>query len=223
MLHRSDQNKSRHPRRSMICTYNAAQRSLPESQHPRYTPLVKVPDAKIREFGLQRLPTASAKVWLAAERDRDQHRAAPEEIGGSMPRRHLTAFIALGLTLPPALLAQTAYYRHVISTTARRPPYWNSSAQAGRPARWKRKSAPACRAKKLSVTSPCTGWLLAARPGRWLDAEIHLVNFPTAIPTESETLILGDAPQASPPPTCPSWCRPSARLDCRWRSSRSLP
>ncbi|HMI36048.1 MAG TPA: phytanoyl-CoA dioxygenase family protein [Steroidobacteraceae bacterium] len=73
MLHRSDQNKSRHPRWSMICTYNAARNDpYQESQHPRYTPLVKVPDAKIREFGLRRFAGGEREgVWLAAERDRD--------------------------------------------------------------------------------------------------------------------------------------------------------
>ncbi len=46
-LHRSDQNRSADPRWSMICTYNAARNNpYQESQHPRYTPLTKVPDAK---------------------------------------------------------------------------------------------------------------------------------------------------------------------------------
>jgi ectoine hydroxylase len=70
-LHRSDQNKSDEPRWSMICTYNAARNDpYRESQHPRYTPLVKVPDAKIREFGRRRFSAGEREeVWLAAERD----------------------------------------------------------------------------------------------------------------------------------------------------------
>jgi ectoine hydroxylase len=71
MLHRSDQNRSDQPRWSMICTYNAARNDpYQDSQHPRYTPLLKVPDAKIREFGLRRFTAGEREdVWLAAERD----------------------------------------------------------------------------------------------------------------------------------------------------------
>jgi ectoine hydroxylase len=71
-LHRSDQNKSALPRWSMICSYNAARNDpYQESQHPRYTPLIKVPDAKIREFGLRRFADKGDEhVWLDHERDR---------------------------------------------------------------------------------------------------------------------------------------------------------
>ena len=70
-LHRSDQNKSKNPRWSMICSYNAARNDpFKESHHPRYTPLVKVPDARIREYGMRRFGAAEAEgVWLAPERD----------------------------------------------------------------------------------------------------------------------------------------------------------
>ena len=70
-LHRSDQNKSQHPRWSMICSYNAARNDpYKESQHPRYTPLVKVPDSKIREYGERRFSgEENSDVWLAEERD----------------------------------------------------------------------------------------------------------------------------------------------------------
>jgi hypothetical protein len=71
-LHRSDQNRSPRPRWSMICSYNAA-RNDPycESHHPRYTPLVKVPDAKIREYGARRFAgTEAADVWLDPGHDR---------------------------------------------------------------------------------------------------------------------------------------------------------
>jgi ectoine hydroxylase len=74
-LHRSDQNTSDHPRWSMICSYNAARNDpYKEAQHPRYTPLLKVPDAKIREYGARRFSAAEGQdVWLAAERDTTAH------------------------------------------------------------------------------------------------------------------------------------------------------
>lgn len=70
-LHRSDQNRSPHPRWSMICSYNAARNDpYKESQHPRYTPLVKVPDSRIREYGKRRFSgDERGDVWLAEERD----------------------------------------------------------------------------------------------------------------------------------------------------------
>jgi len=70
-LHRSDQNRSQHPRWSMICTYNAARNDpYKEHHHPRYTPLVKVPDSRIREYGLRRFAAdEAAGVWLSEERD----------------------------------------------------------------------------------------------------------------------------------------------------------
>ena len=70
-LHRSDQNRSPHPRWSMICSYNAARNDpYKEAQHPRYTPLHKVPDAKIREFGRRRFSgDEHENVWLAANHD----------------------------------------------------------------------------------------------------------------------------------------------------------
>ena len=57
-LHRSDQNKSKNPRWSMICSYNAARNDpYKESQHPRYTPLVEgsgQPHSRVRIATLQR-------------------------------------------------------------------------------------------------------------------------------------------------------------------------
>lgn len=48
LLHRSDQNRSNNPRWSMICVYNAARNDpYREAQHPRYTPLHRVPDSAI--------------------------------------------------------------------------------------------------------------------------------------------------------------------------------
>jgi ectoine hydroxylase-related dioxygenase (phytanoyl-CoA dioxygenase family) len=71
LLHRSDQNRSEHPRWSMICCYNAARNNpYKESHHPRYTPLAKVPDSAVREVGLKRFGDSGADVgWLEAARD----------------------------------------------------------------------------------------------------------------------------------------------------------
>jgi hypothetical protein len=52
LLHRSDQNKSDHPRWAFICCYNAARNDpYKDSRHPRYTPLEVWPDERIREIG----------------------------------------------------------------------------------------------------------------------------------------------------------------------------
>jgi ectoine hydroxylase-related dioxygenase (phytanoyl-CoA dioxygenase family) len=66
LLHRSDQNRSDNPRWSMICCYNAARNDpYKESQHPRYTPLVKVPDLEIRNAGRKRFADSSGDAaWL---------------------------------------------------------------------------------------------------------------------------------------------------------------
>lgn len=70
MLHRSDQNRSEHSRWSMICCYNAARNDpYKESHHPRYTPLVKVPDAAIRESGMKRFGAESDGAWLDVRED----------------------------------------------------------------------------------------------------------------------------------------------------------
>ncbi len=72
LLHRSDQNRSEHPRWSMICCYNAARNDpYKESHHPRYTPLKVVPDAAIREVGVKRFADdASDVAWLENTKDR---------------------------------------------------------------------------------------------------------------------------------------------------------
>ena len=71
LLHRSDLNRSEHPRWSMICCYNAARNDpYKESHHPRYTPLHKVPDSRIRETGLRRFADTQADVaWLEQTKD----------------------------------------------------------------------------------------------------------------------------------------------------------
>jgi ectoine hydroxylase len=72
LLHRSDQNRSDHPRWSMICCYNAARNDpYRESHHPRYTPLKKVPDEMILQAGLKRFTDSQGDAdWLNPEDDK---------------------------------------------------------------------------------------------------------------------------------------------------------
>lgn len=71
LLHRSDQNRSENPRWSMICCYNAARNNpYKESHHPCYTPLVKVPDAEIRNAGRKRFADSEGDAaWLEPAKD----------------------------------------------------------------------------------------------------------------------------------------------------------
>ena len=71
LLHRSDQNRSEHPRWSMICCYNAARNDpYKDAHHPRYTPLVKVDDAMILEVGAGRFAEEASDVaWLDPGKD----------------------------------------------------------------------------------------------------------------------------------------------------------
>jgi hypothetical protein len=51
-LHRSDQNKSPHPRWSFICCYNTKHNNpYKESHHPFYEKLHKMPDSALKEMG----------------------------------------------------------------------------------------------------------------------------------------------------------------------------
>jgi ectoine hydroxylase-related dioxygenase (phytanoyl-CoA dioxygenase family) len=51
-LHRSDQNKSEHPRWAFICCYNTKHNDpYKESKHPRYSPLEVWDDARVLEVG----------------------------------------------------------------------------------------------------------------------------------------------------------------------------
>jgi ectoine hydroxylase len=81
LLHRSDQNRSVHPRWSMICCYNAARNDpYKESHHPRYTQLHKVPDSAITETGVRRFADSNAEVlWLDKEKDRSARTLAADE------------------------------------------------------------------------------------------------------------------------------------------------
>ena len=71
LLHRSDQNRSPHPRWSMICCYNAKSNDpYMESHHPRYTPLERVPDSAIQEAGVRRFAEGGEDVaWLKPDQD----------------------------------------------------------------------------------------------------------------------------------------------------------
>jgi ectoine hydroxylase len=71
LLHRSGQNRSDQSRWSMICCYNAARNDpYKESHHPRYTPLVKVPDSAIADAGVKRFADSAAEVaWLDVAAD----------------------------------------------------------------------------------------------------------------------------------------------------------
>jgi ectoine hydroxylase-related dioxygenase (phytanoyl-CoA dioxygenase family) len=71
ILHRSDQNRSEHPRWTLICCYNAAFNDpYKKAQHPNYTPLKKVPDSAIRDVGIKRFSGDQDDVmWLDVEDD----------------------------------------------------------------------------------------------------------------------------------------------------------
>jgi ectoine hydroxylase len=62
-LHRSDQNKSPHPRWTLICCYNTKHNNpYKPSHHPFYEPLVKVPDSRLKEIGLSLFPEGT-EFW----------------------------------------------------------------------------------------------------------------------------------------------------------------
>ena len=63
LLHRSDQNKSPDPRWAFICCYNAKRNDpYKESRHPRYTPLEKWDDERIKEVGRRQAQDMSLVV-----------------------------------------------------------------------------------------------------------------------------------------------------------------
>jgi hypothetical protein len=79
LLHRSDMNRSEHPRWSMICCYNArANDPYKDSHHPRYTPLDIVPDGRIRDVGIRRFAEAGDVAWLVDDKDRSARVLAPK-------------------------------------------------------------------------------------------------------------------------------------------------
>ena len=66
--------RSDNPRWSMIFCYNAARNNpYKESHHPCYTPLVKVPDAEIRNAGRKRFADSNGDAsWLDSSRDSER-------------------------------------------------------------------------------------------------------------------------------------------------------
>jgi len=70
-LHRSDANRSDHPRWSMISCYNTRSNDpFQESHHPRYTPIHVVPRRAILDFSANKSGSTDRKEWLEAASDR---------------------------------------------------------------------------------------------------------------------------------------------------------
>lgn len=68
-LHASAANDSPHARWGLLCCYNARSNDpYKDSHHPRYTPLVKVPDAAIKATGAK--TTAAGQSFLDPARDK---------------------------------------------------------------------------------------------------------------------------------------------------------
>ena len=66
-LHRSDQNKSPHPRWSLICCYNAARNNpYKKSHHPSYEPLEKVDDSELKKAGAKAF-SGTTRFWTPEE------------------------------------------------------------------------------------------------------------------------------------------------------------
>ena len=60
LLHRSDANRSDHPRWTLICCYNSARNDpYRDSHHPRYTPLNKLEDEQVVRSGRQQWESMS--------------------------------------------------------------------------------------------------------------------------------------------------------------------
>jgi ectoine hydroxylase-related dioxygenase (phytanoyl-CoA dioxygenase family) len=63
LLHRSDQNRSEHPRWALVCCYNARRNDpYKESKHPRYAPLDVLPDETVLQRGQKQLETLQAQT-----------------------------------------------------------------------------------------------------------------------------------------------------------------
>ncbi len=66
-LHRSDQNRSEHPRWSLLCCYNTRHNNpYKESHHPFYEKLEKAPDSALKEMGVQMF-SDETRFWDPAE------------------------------------------------------------------------------------------------------------------------------------------------------------
>lgn len=69
LLHCSAPNLSPHPRWGLLCCYNTRENDpYKPSHHPGYTPLVKLPDASIREVGAR--GSSAQQQFLRQEEDR---------------------------------------------------------------------------------------------------------------------------------------------------------
>lgn len=63
LLHRSDQNRSDHPRWALICCYNTKRNDpYKESRHPRYRPLEKLDDEQLLEVGRRQWERLKART-----------------------------------------------------------------------------------------------------------------------------------------------------------------
>ncbi len=66
-LHRSDQNKSEHPRWSLICCYNTRHNNpYKDSHHPSYERLERLPDDALRKMG-SKVSDARTAFWRPGE------------------------------------------------------------------------------------------------------------------------------------------------------------
>jgi len=84
LLHRSDQNKSEHPRWAMICCYNCKHNDpYKESHHPRYTPLDRVEDSMIKQMGIKRFGEGGDVAWLEDSEDKSARSLEHEETSSS--------------------------------------------------------------------------------------------------------------------------------------------
>eukprot|EP00270_Netrium_digitus_P000024 TRINITY_DN1001_c0_g1_i2.p1 TRINITY_DN1001_c0_g1~~TRINITY_DN1001_c0_g1_i2.p1 ORF type:complete len:377 (-),score=80.67 TRINITY_DN1001_c0_g1_i2:157-1263(-) len=69
-LHRSDQNRSPHPRWSLLCCFNTKHNSpYKESHHPAYHPINKLPDSAIKALG-RRAAMADLGSFLNPDNDK---------------------------------------------------------------------------------------------------------------------------------------------------------
>lgn len=79
LLHCSAANESEHPRWGLICCYNTKHNDpCWEHHHPRYTPLLKVPDSAIKAIGPK--PTMAAQRFLKQDEDDTSRRVEVDAV-----------------------------------------------------------------------------------------------------------------------------------------------
>ena len=90
LLHRSDRNRSDHPRWSMICCYNAARNNpYKDSHHPRYTPLADRSRLRGSRSRIEALCQYQRRRCLARSRQGcERHQPGREERRRISPQRH---------------------------------------------------------------------------------------------------------------------------------------